>query len=77
MSGNLRFITLCVPVSVDCLGFAAWLLNKLLHYGYAGCLDLLLKFVQVQVTGSETVSGRGSLIQIVPSRYNTQALSLS
>lgn len=42
---------------VDCVGFVSSLLNKLLKYGFVGCLYLLLKFVQVQITGSETLGG--------------------
>lgn len=37
-----------------CLHWFSLFLNKFLKYGFVGCLYLLLKLVQVQVTGSET-----------------------
>lgn len=59
VSWNVRLITLllCFGVCVDGIGFVSWLLNKLLKYGFVGCFYLLLKLVQVQITGSETLGG--------------------
>lgn len=58
LSRNLWLTALlCFGVCVDLVGFVCSLLNKLLKYGFVGCLYLLLKFVQVQVIGNETSGG--------------------
>ena len=59
VSQNCGLFTLLLyfGVCVDCIGFICSFLNKLLKYGFVGCLCLLLKFVQVQMIGSETLGG--------------------
>lgn len=58
VSWNVRLIILLL-----CLGFVLMALvlsldlNKLLKYGFVGCFYLLLKLVQVRITGNETLGG--------------------
>lgn len=57
VSWNLKLMTLCFGVCVGGVGFVSSLVNKLLKYGFVGCLYLLLRWVQVQITGSKTLGG--------------------